>query len=228
MALAMETRCCCPPESCPGRLSHFFSSPRISMISRIYLLSTLLLSSFRGRMIFSHTFSMGIRLNCWKTNPIFLLRKMVSSSSLSSSSCFPSMTTLPLVGTSRPPSRFRSVDFPLPEVPTIARNSPFSTDRFTPSSAATSDSPLPYTFLKFFACKITILFSLRWFSRTTKNSLYHYNTDYTIRIFPAGVRNISVLTHYPLCKNTENVEPLPGSEETLIYPFSLLITSLAK
>lgn len=39
------------------------------------------------------------------------------------------------VGTSRPPIIFNNVDLPLPEVPTMATNSPFSTERFTPSNA---------------------------------------------------------------------------------------------
>ena len=30
---AMATRCCWPPESCPGRLSSFFSSPRTAITS---------------------------------------------------------------------------------------------------------------------------------------------------------------------------------------------------
>ena len=43
--------------------------------------------------------------------------------------------TLPEVGTSSPPIMFSRVDLPLPEVPTIATNSPCSTERFTPSRA---------------------------------------------------------------------------------------------
>ena len=44
--------------------------------------------------------------------------------------------------------------FPLPEVPTIATNSPFSTSRFIPSRALTSVSPCPYIFRKFTAFNI--------------------------------------------------------------------------
>ena len=46
-----------------------------------------------------------------------------------------STITLPEVGTSSPPIIFSSVDLPLPEVPTIATNSPFSMERVTPSKA---------------------------------------------------------------------------------------------
>ena len=67
--------------------------------------------------------------------PVFLLRKMVNCSSLSFDNSVPSTKTLPEVGTSRPPIIFNNVDLPLPEVPTMATNSPFSTERLTPSNA---------------------------------------------------------------------------------------------
>ena len=68
---------------------------------------------------------------------------MVSSSSFSLEMSLPSTHTFPEVGRSSPPSMCRRVDFPLPEVPTMATNSPSSTDRSTPSSAFTRVSPLP-------------------------------------------------------------------------------------
>ena len=66
---------------------------------------------------------------------ILMLDITVSSSSLSLDSSLPSTTTWPEVGTSNPPIMFSSVDLPLPEVPTIATNSPFSIERVTPSKA---------------------------------------------------------------------------------------------
>ncbi len=46
-----------------------------------------------------------------------------------------STSTLPPVGRSSPPSICSRVDLPEPEVPTMATNSPFSTEKLMPSSA---------------------------------------------------------------------------------------------
>src|SRR5688572_29511106 len=48
----------------------------------------------------------------------------------------------PLVGRSRPAMRFRSVDFPQPEGPTMATNSPGATSSEMRSSARTSSRPV--------------------------------------------------------------------------------------
>ena len=55
----------------------------------------------------------------------------------------PSTLTEPEVGRSKPPSMWRRVDLPEPEVPTMATNSPASTLRSTPSKALTKVSPAP-------------------------------------------------------------------------------------
>ena len=68
---------------------------------------------------------------------------MVRASSFKEKMSFPSTVTEPEVGRSRPPSMWRRVDLPEPEVPTTAANSPFSTVRSTPSRARTSVSPEP-------------------------------------------------------------------------------------
>ena len=68
---------------------------------------------------------------------------MVSGSSFNEEISFPSTNTLPEVGLSRPPSIWRSVDLPLPDVPTTAANSPFSMARFTFCNACTALSPEP-------------------------------------------------------------------------------------
>src|SRR5579884_4539449 len=47
----------------------------------------------------------------------------------------------PVVGRSRPPSRASRVDFPQPEGPVMATNSPGATSKETPSSAVTATSP---------------------------------------------------------------------------------------
>ena len=62
---------------------------------------------------------------------------MVRASSFREKMSFPSTYTFPSSGRSRPPSMWRSVDFPEPEVPTTAANCPCSTDRLTPSRART-------------------------------------------------------------------------------------------
>ena len=55
---------------------------------------------------------------------------------------WPSRRYSPSVGTSRAPMMFISVDFPLPDFPTMATNSPFSMVREIPSLARTSSSPI--------------------------------------------------------------------------------------
>jgi len=49
---------------------------------------------------------------------------------------------------SRPPKRFRSVDFPLPELPMIDTNFPSSISSDTSVSACTTLSPVPYVFVR--------------------------------------------------------------------------------
>ncbi len=49
---------------------------------------------------------------------------------------------MPLLGTSRQPRMFISVDLPEPEAPMIATKSPRSTVSETPRSATTSISPI--------------------------------------------------------------------------------------
>ena len=56
-----------------------------------------------------------------------------------------SMNTLPEVGLSTPPSMCISVDFPLPELPTIATNSPCATEMPASFTAMISLFPVPYT-----------------------------------------------------------------------------------
>jgi len=53
----------------------------------------------------------------------------------------PATMTLPSVGGQRPVTRRISVDFPQPEGPTTAMNSPFATEREVPSSASVPSVP---------------------------------------------------------------------------------------
>src|SRR5215218_9682616 len=70
-------------------------------------------------------------------NPIkwFLTSESLVSSS-KKISC-PFMSTFPEVGLSRAPMRFKRVDLPLPDGPTIETNSPLFTSKLTPSRATT-------------------------------------------------------------------------------------------
>ena len=61
-ARAIATRCCWPPESCPGRLFNFFSSPRAVTTSPTQRSSTLPPSNWMGKTMFSRTVSTGTRL----------------------------------------------------------------------------------------------------------------------------------------------------------------------
>jgi hypothetical protein len=59
----------------------------------------------------------------------------------------PAIATVPLVGVSRPARQCSSVDFPDPDGPMIAANSPRRNVASTPSSATTLVVPSPYTFV---------------------------------------------------------------------------------
>ena len=94
--------------------------------------------------MFSSAVSIGSRLNCWKTKPIWRRRSFVSClSGISVMSSSPTFTR-PFVGRSSPASRCMSVDLPEPEGPMTAVNWPTGTSSVTPRSACTADSPSPY------------------------------------------------------------------------------------
>ena len=67
----------------------------------------------------------------------------VNISSLKLKISFPSINTFPDVGRSTPPIKCNKVDLPEPDAPTIATNSPFSTEKDTLSRATTLVVPLP-------------------------------------------------------------------------------------
>ncbi len=126
IARAMATRCCCHPESWLGLFSYFSLRPtraRAFFASRSHSTRGILWYS-SGSMTCSIAESRGIRLYPWNINPIFFPRNSASSSSVSFFVFTPSSRYSPLVGLSRSPMVFMSVDFPLPDGHMIATNSP--------------------------------------------------------------------------------------------------------
>ena len=67
--------------------------------------------------------------------PTFSRRNVTSWFSSIRSICFPAMMISPFVGFSNPANIFRSVDFPEPDGPTIAQNSPLYIVKSTPFKA---------------------------------------------------------------------------------------------
>jgi hypothetical protein len=70
------------------------------------------------------------------------LRIAASSSSFISETTLPRSTYLPLLGVSRQPIRFMSVDLPEPEGPITATYSPGWMSKLTPRSAWISSDPI--------------------------------------------------------------------------------------
>ena len=143
-ARAMETRCCWPPDSWLGRFLYFPFRPTRSIWyrARSARSSAGMPAYNSASSTFSCTFSLGIRLYCWKMKPSVLLRISACSSSVSSDTSSPFKKYCPLVGTSRQPIMFISVLLPEPDWPTMATNSPLYILSDTPSEACTSVSPM--------------------------------------------------------------------------------------
>ena len=118
-ALAMATRCCCPPES---RVTSLFSKPSRPTIFSILLtfwLITVLSTFFRFRPnpILSATFRWGKRAYFWKT----VFTSLLYGGSLEIS--MPLNNTSPPLGSSNPAMIRRVVVFPQPLGPRRVRNS---------------------------------------------------------------------------------------------------------
>jgi hypothetical protein len=92
-------------------------------------------STFRSAVI------AGRRLYIWKTNPTWRARHAVSFPSERLEIVTPSTAIVPEVGRSSPPIRFRRVDFPDPDGPIRARNSPWATVRASPSRTSIFSPP---------------------------------------------------------------------------------------
>ncbi len=142
-ALAIATRCLCPPESSFGLWAIRSDSPTCSRVSiAIFSLSIFGMPAYiNGKVTFSRAVYLGRRLNVWKTNPIslFLISARKSSSILLTS--VPLSIYTPLVGVSRQPTRFMSVDLPEPDGPIIATYSFFLISTETDLKACTITDP---------------------------------------------------------------------------------------
>ena len=87
--------------------------------------------------------SVGIRLNCWKMNPIVVRLSRASSPSPMRASGLSSKSTSPADGRSSAPSSWSTVVLPEPLGPTIATYSPLSISRLVGATATTCVAPSP-------------------------------------------------------------------------------------
>ncbi|EAR26031.1 hypothetical protein A20C1_09129 [marine actinobacterium PHSC20C1] len=126
-ARAIATRCCIPPDSCPGYLSRAAPSPKDSKIScgsRRLRLAFAFGFTVIGNRTLSSTVRHGSRAGDWGTRPIILF--LVAAATV-----IPSTITVPLSTGSRPATALRSVDFPQPLGPMTETNSPILIERLT-------------------------------------------------------------------------------------------------
>ena len=124
-ALAMATRCFCPPESWEGYACALSESPTFSNICMACALAAFLsafFSSTGASVKLSNTLRLLNKLKCWNTIPMFSLT-LFRSTSLASI-WWPSTTTWPSVISSKRFRQRRNVDFPLPEGPKMTTTSP--------------------------------------------------------------------------------------------------------
>ena len=142
-ALAMATRCCCPPESSDGRWLRRSARPTLPITSSIQALSSLLPASSSGSTMFSSAVSIGRRLKNWKMNPMCSRRSLVRSLSPRLAMFVPSIQTSPEVGWSSPARMCMRVDLPEPDGPMTAVSSPRLTSIEQPRRASTAVSPSP-------------------------------------------------------------------------------------
>lgn len=98
--------------------------------------------------MFCSAFSVGTRLNDWKTKPIFSRRSRVSRLSSRPVISCPPMRMEPALGESRPARQCISVDLPEPEGPMIAVKRPAPNSTSTPRRASTRVEPLPYALVR--------------------------------------------------------------------------------
>src|SRR5690625_6386831 len=86
-------------------------------------------ASLPGSTTLSSSVRFASRWACWNTNPKRVRRSRASCFCSSSVSSVPSREMLPPSVSSIPDREYSRVDFPLPEGPMIARNSPLPTSR---------------------------------------------------------------------------------------------------
>ena len=143
-ARAIATRCCCPPDSSPGRCPARSPSPTSASIAVTAPAAGLRPARRSGNATFCAAVSAGMRLNAWKTKPTRSRRSRVSDLSDSPPRWMPSISTSPEVTRSSPAAQCSSVDLPDPDGPITAVNVPCGMRTSTPSRAATVRSPAPY------------------------------------------------------------------------------------
>ncbi len=132
-ARASPTRCCMPPDNCPGVASAQPSSPTcLSAVSAFPARSSGAMPWIsRPYSTFSRMLRCGKRAKCWNTMPNFWRRTFSSSRWWRPTIFWPSIRISPLVGSL---SRFRQrmrLDLPLPDRPMTTRISPSWTSKLT-------------------------------------------------------------------------------------------------
>ncbi len=137
-ARAIATRCCWPPEVADGSLSAWSaistcSRSAIARASRSFGVQSPAKSI--GSITFSTTVRVGSSWKNWKITPTARPRQTAVCPSVRWFRCAPATQTSPAVARSIPVIMFMRVDFPQPDLPTTAMNSPASTWRFAPWSA---------------------------------------------------------------------------------------------
>ena len=100
-------------------------------------------SSSSGRATFSAAVSPGSRLKSWNTYPTVRRRRRALSLRDILDSGAPSISTSPLLGSSRLPAMVSSVDLPEPLGPITATMPPAATVRSTSRRASTRAAPCP-------------------------------------------------------------------------------------
>ena len=149
-ALAMATRCFCPPDRFPGKASlrssiSTFSRTFSASLSASFLL--IFLTCLSPRVMLSITLRWANSSKDWKTMPIFDLTSFMFALGLLI--FLPLSLTSPSVGSISRLIHLSTVDFPLPDDPIIATDSPSITSNEIPLTACT---PPEYTL-----CMSTIL-----------------------------------------------------------------------
>ena len=141
-ARATATRCCWPPDNCPGMWLARCAIPMRSMTSATRRLRSAdgMLWYSRASSIFSATVSSSIRLKLWKIKPMFCLRIELRCDSEYGATSSSKNQYWPSDGLSSMPMTFSNVDLPQPDGPMIATKSPCAISRLTPFSATVSTS----------------------------------------------------------------------------------------
>ena len=146
-ARARATRCCSPPDSRDGAVSALAVMPSSARSSsrRLRACRGVAPASRAGSSTLSATVIVDNRLKNWNMKPTCLRRSTAQAEADSPSTRCPRSQISPRVAGSRPPSTCSSVDFPEPDGPMIATNSPTPTSRSTPRTASTGTPPVLYT-----------------------------------------------------------------------------------